>query len=148
MKPHKEYNISRVFLYGTLRKEFDIEMARYIRENGEHIGLARAKGYLFDVYGHYPGMIFDRSAVSMVYGDMYNIPQDKWDEVIKKLDDYEEYYPDDPSSSRFIRIPMEAYSFGRTYKCWGYHYNFPVDDLTFIPYGDYIKYLEKIKIEK
>ena len=147
MKPHLEHNITRLFVYGTLRKEFNNEMAVYLRENSSHLGLSRAKGYLFDVYGHYPGMVFDRTAVSMVYGDIFEVQKDKWEEVLKHIDEYEDYDPNDHSSSQFIRITMEAYSYGRTFKCWGYQYNFPIDDLTFIPFGDYVNYLERKKIE-
>src|SRR5262249_8621857 len=44
-----------LFVYGTLRKNSDHSMARFLSENAKYLGEARVPGRLYDL-GAYPGM--------------------------------------------------------------------------------------------
>jgi gamma-glutamylcyclotransferase (GGCT)/AIG2-like uncharacterized protein YtfP len=110
-----------LFVYGTLKKhgqKVDISINNL---ELRFVGYGRIEAELFDL-GDYPGAIDTKSVGNYVYGEVYKINQ--FNEIIKKLDEYEDYYPNDPDNSLFIRkittVEMEE---GKELIAFVYFYN-------------------------
>jgi gamma-glutamylcyclotransferase (GGCT)/AIG2-like uncharacterized protein YtfP len=128
-------NLEYLFVYGTLlSKQASPEIAGLIRQLGR-IGPATTKGRLYDL-GEYPGAIVDPSSRTLVYGEVYRLPPGE--DLLTKLDLYEEYDPLAPQDSLFVRTRCFAKTFdGRTLECWIYTYNGNVKTAPLISSGNY-----------
>src|SRR4051812_5244142 len=71
-----------LFVYGTLRSDFDNDWARALRRIGSPLGKASAPGSLFR-REHYPA--YREDPVGTVHGELYEVPES----VFELLDDYE-----------------------------------------------------------
>jgi gamma-glutamylcyclotransferase (GGCT)/AIG2-like uncharacterized protein YtfP len=67
-------------------------------------------------------VVLDDSSAHTVEGTVYELPKDAG--VLRKLDYYEEFDPESPHDSLFLRIlhPVELVG-GRLLQCWIYEYN-------------------------
>lgn len=128
MKP--EY----LFVYGTLLPNQASEVRDLVRQM-QRVGPATVRGRLYDL-GEYPGAIIDNNSTTLVHGEVYRLPSNIG--VLTKLDNYEEFDPDSPESSLFLRIKCFVRLFdGRILECWIYTYNGDVETAPFIPSGKY-----------
>jgi len=125
-----------LFVYGTLLNTNN-EFAIYLKNNCSFYDNGRFKGRLYDI-GEYPGAIADVYSQGYVYGCVFIM--NKVAQVLKKLDDYEGFGPEQEQPNLFIRKMVEIESDERIISCWCYLYNLPVDGLQFIISGDYRKY--------
>jgi len=109
-----------LFAYGTLREgRAPREIAKTVAQL-RPIGKGVARGRVYDV-GAYPGAIFDsREAAGEVEGEVFEVPDEV---VLKALDDYEGFDPDDPAASLFVRRNIEVRMNGKDIGCWAYQYN-------------------------
>jgi gamma-glutamylcyclotransferase (GGCT)/AIG2-like uncharacterized protein YtfP len=73
-----------LFVYGTLRSEFDNPYARLLREEALPIGPAMARGSLYRLE-NYPG--FRPEPASAVRGELYRLM--RAEETLQALDEYE-----------------------------------------------------------
>src|SRR3982074_1436456 len=92
-----------LFVYGTLRKDYDLKLKNKVADDLEYIGRARIGASLYDL-GRYPGAVKNKSAVrnkpvrnkvaksrdgDEVIGDVFLVSNP--DRVLKILDKYEGY---------------------------------------------------------
>ncbi|MGN6177975.1 MAG: gamma-glutamylcyclotransferase family protein [Mucilaginibacter sp.] len=111
-----------LFVYGTLL-DADNEFAIFMRKHCQFVKKGKFKGRLYDI-GEYPGAIEDTYAESYIHGSIYlmnNAPM-----VLKTLDDYEGYGPEQEQPNLFIRKLIEIETDARSIDCWVYLYNRPV----------------------
>jgi gamma-glutamylcyclotransferase (GGCT)/AIG2-like uncharacterized protein YtfP len=123
-----------LFVYGTLL-DADNEFAVFMRGHCEFVKKGCFKGRLYDI-SEYPGAVADRHAQSLVYGSIYLM--DDVFMVLKKLDDYEGYGPEQEQPNLFIRQLIEMETNGPSIDCWVYLYNKAADGLSTIESGDYL----------
>jgi gamma-glutamylcyclotransferase (GGCT)/AIG2-like uncharacterized protein YtfP len=127
-----------LFVYGTLlpeRAPYGVaDAVRRLR----YVGRASAQGRLYDL-GEYPGAVLDAASRMKIMGRVFELPEGK--DVLKSLDEYEGFDPQDKESSLFAReqakIKLED---GPSLLCWVYVYNQDVGQAKLISDGDYLKY--------
>ena len=129
MKKKKEVN--RIFVYGSLRKKHapfpDLIRARRMK----HIGKGKIRAKLYDL-GEYPSAVECKE--NHVYGEVYEIAN--MGKVLPLLDEYEEFDPNKPTCSLFVRktsrVLMEN---GRETVALVYFFNKDVGRARIIPTG-------------
>lgn len=112
-------------------------MHRVVKTHCHYLGKAFCPGLLFEL-GGYPGMVLSSRVGARVKGEIYRIdnPGALW----PVLDAYEDYDPDHPAQSEYIReeIPVTTRP-GEQRMAWTYLYNGPVAGLRRIISGDYTR---------
>jgi gamma-glutamylcyclotransferase (GGCT)/AIG2-like uncharacterized protein YtfP len=110
-----------LFVYGTLLPgRAPAEVADAVRRL-RRVGPGHVQGRLYDL-GDYPGAILDRSSHSRIPGQVFELPDDET--VLASLDEYEEFRPEDPRHSLFLRIKSPVtMADGHRLDCWMYVYN-------------------------
>ena len=124
-----------LFVYGTLRRGLRLH---HHLQGAVYLGEARIAGSLYDI-GTYPGLLVNPSP-GWVSGELFKVDE----EMIQSLDAVEEYNPEEPERSEYLRrvvtvwtptvVPMKAVT---------YIFNRDVQGFVFIDSGDYKLYLEK-----
>ena len=76
----------KIFVYGTLKRAFNNEFARFLHSNASFFGEATVKGKLY-LMDWYPGLILSGDGYD-VYGEVFEI-EHNIKEVSEMLDDYE-----------------------------------------------------------
>ncbi len=126
-----------LFVYGTLRSEFNSELHKIISKNSEFIGMSSYQGKIYMV-AEFPGIVPSNSSNDAVVGELYKILHPE--KLLGLLDDYEEYNPANQAESLYIRQVIEIVDDKKqALKAWGYIYNKPVADLEEIESGDFLK---------
>ena len=129
----KEY----LFIYGTLLPDHAPAEIGGIIGQLRPVGPASVPGYLYD-FGQYPGAVLNNSARTRIAGQVFELSQDGG--VLKALDSYEGYKPDDLQHSLFIRErAMIALDDGEILSCWIYLYNRDPGTAPLVSGGDYTK---------
>jgi gamma-glutamylcyclotransferase (GGCT)/AIG2-like uncharacterized protein YtfP len=108
-----------LFIYGTLHPERAphaiMEAARRLRP----VGAGSVRGQKIDL-GEYPAVVLD-DAGGEVAGEVFEVPDA---ETLAALDAYEDYRPNDPEASLFLRVETPVtMSDGALKTCWVYVYN-------------------------
>jgi gamma-glutamylcyclotransferase (GGCT)/AIG2-like uncharacterized protein YtfP len=116
-KPRSDY----LFTYGTLQPgRAPAEIASLVARL-EIAGRGYVYGTLFD-FGHYPGAVLDASSANQIPGTIYKLPADR--ALLAELDEYEEFSPQSPETSQFIReLHTVHWEDGQSVPCWVYVYN-------------------------
>jgi len=131
-----------LFVYGTLRREFNHPLARRLARQAHFIGQGSVPGRLYDL-GDYPGLVPASTAGEQVLGDVYHLTD--LARLLPLLDDYEECLPTDPFNSLYLRQEMTvSLAGGGSCRAWVYLFNRPVKSFRLIPSGDYLSYLQAI----
>src|SRR3977135_2400127 len=76
----------RLFVYGTLMRDFDHPMEQLLSRRADFIGEARCQGRLYLVK-HYPGLVLSDEPADVVFGELYRLRQA--DELLREFDMYE-----------------------------------------------------------
>jgi gamma-glutamylcyclotransferase (GGCT)/AIG2-like uncharacterized protein YtfP len=128
-----------IFVYGTLRRDLSHEMFHLLAKHARYMGDATVSGRLFDL-GDYPGMIPSEDR-SKVVGELYEIDQAKWHDVVTRLDKYEGCSSDDPEPHEYRRELVNArLHSGDVVAAWAYVLNGrPAKDQE-IKSGDYLSW--------
>ena len=137
-----ENNVTILFVYGSLRKEFDHYAHKYISNYFNLIGKASVKGRLYDL-DDYPAAV-KTTEEAFVWGELYQLKDpDKLLEAFGLLDEYEEANPEnaDPLFSRKI---TEVLFEDRNILSWIYWYNGNLKGRQMIASGDILEF-KKIK---
>ena len=115
--------MEKLFVYGTLHPDkAPSEIAEVVRRF-QPIGEGTVRGHLYR-FDEYPAMVLDRKG-HPVSGQVFSIPENS--NALKQLDAYEEYHPEDPQDSLFIRQKTKVtLKNGRQAQCWIYVYNKPI----------------------
>ena len=139
MKNEKPYYL---FVYGTLRKGFNLPVEKKILRDIERIGLSEIKGKMYDV-GKYPAALpVKKNEKSVIKGEVIKINDPG--KVLKVLDRYEGYNPKNLESSEYYRDKQKlVLPNGKKIEAWVYWYNFPVEGKKRIRHKDYLDYLKK-----
>ncbi len=110
-----------LFVYGTLQPAHAPAEIASVVTKLHPIDVGSVNGILYDL-GEYPGAVLDPSSKHRIAGTVFQLPNDP--DVLCALDAYEEFDPDAPGSSLFLRVlhPV-ALTKGGTLQCWIYVYN-------------------------
>lgn len=110
-----------LFVYGTLHPDRASEEIRDVVNKMVPIGAGNIAGTLHDL-GEYPALTLDGDKKQQVKGTVFALPDDP--EALRRIDQYEEYIPAEPSNSLFIRAKrLITLDDGTRRFCWVYIYN-------------------------
>ena len=124
-----------LFVYGTLRR--GLRLHNHL-QGAVYLGEARIAGSLYDI-GTYPGLLVNPSP-GWVSGELFKVDE----EMIQSLDAVEEYNPEEPERSEYLRRVVTVWTpTGVPMKAVTYIFNRDVQGFVFIDSGDYKLYLEK-----
>ena len=127
----------RLFVYGTLMRDFDHPMARMLSRNADFLGPARCRGRLYLVK-HYPGLVLSDDEGDVVHGEVYRLHQPE--ALIAEFDMYEACGEGFPEPTQYVRqmLPLTLAG-GATIEAWTYIYNWPVTELKRIASGRFME---------
>jgi gamma-glutamylcyclotransferase (GGCT)/AIG2-like uncharacterized protein YtfP len=110
-----------LFVYGTLRRKHAPPEITDVVNSLELVSEASVPGNIFDL-GEYPGAVFEPNSQSIVHGEVFKLPNNP--KILRKLDNYEEFKPENPEKSLFIREVATALTGdGQYLNCWVYRIN-------------------------
>jgi gamma-glutamylcyclotransferase (GGCT)/AIG2-like uncharacterized protein YtfP len=120
-----------LFVYGTLRKRFDLKLKDRVADGLRYVGQAKIGGTMYDI-GKYPGVVKDRSGREVI-GDVFEVSDPG--AVFKVLDKYE--------GTEFVRkkgkVQMRK---GGDLNAWVYWYDPDPAGKKPIKHKDYLNYLK------
>jgi gamma-glutamylcyclotransferase (GGCT)/AIG2-like uncharacterized protein YtfP len=132
----------RLFVYGTLMRDFDHPMAQLLSRSADFIGEARCAGRLYLVK-HYPGLVLSDAADELVFGELYRLTQPE--ALLREFDMYEACGEGFAEPTEYIRrvLPVTladgAAGEASTSEAWTYLYNWPVAHLPRIASGRFME---------
>jgi gamma-glutamylcyclotransferase (GGCT)/AIG2-like uncharacterized protein YtfP len=132
----------RLFVYGTLMRDFDHPMAQLLSRSADFIGEARCQGRLYLVK-HYPGLVLSDAADEVVFGELYRLKQPE--ALLREFDMYEACGEGFAEPTEYIRqmLPVTlvdgAAGEAPTSEGWTYIYNWPVAHLPRIASGRFME---------
>jgi len=110
-----------LFVYGTLHPNRAPAEIENIAKKMVRVG----KGTIAGTLHHFedsPALTPGGKSRKRVHGSIFALPDDP--EILRKLDQYEEYQPEDPANSLFIRAKrLVTFENGTRRFCWVYVYN-------------------------
>jgi gamma-glutamylcyclotransferase (GGCT)/AIG2-like uncharacterized protein YtfP len=125
-----------LFVYGTLRKRYDLKLKDKVKKDWTYLGQAKIGAALYDI-GKYPGAVKDRSGREVV-GDVFVVNEPG--KVFPVLDKYE--------GKEFVRkkakVKMRS---GEEVNAWVYWYEPDPAGRTPLRYKDYLNYLKNKSIQ-
>lgn len=126
-----------LFVYGTLLKDFDSYMSKFLNNNSEFIGSGYFHGKLFEI-SWYPGAVLSSNPIDKVYGHIFKILNK--DKTFQILDDYEGIGETGEHTNEYTRTLIDAFiESNEILKTWVYIYNGPTTHLKLITSGNYLK---------
>ncbi len=126
-----------LFVYGTLRSEFENEFARLLRAGSVFLGKARVRGRLYRL-GGYPGLRLSRSGQDWAIGEVYALRNP--DATLSALDAYEGCAPGDPTPHLFDRVKARAVmEDGSIADVWVYVYSRRAPESRRIVSGEFVE---------
>jgi gamma-glutamylcyclotransferase (GGCT)/AIG2-like uncharacterized protein YtfP len=142
LKGHNERPKEYLFVYGTLRKDYDLKLKNKVREELQYVGQGKVGASMYDI-GRYPGAV--RSAAGdEVIGDVFLVTAPE--RVFRILDKYEGVVLD-RGASEFVRkrnrVKLRS---GKQVTAWVYWYNFDPSKKIRIKQKDYLNYLKNKSI--
>lgn len=124
-----------LFVYGTLRKSYDLKLKNKVAKGLEYVGQAKIGATMYDI-GRYPGAVRDRTGREVI-GDVFLVKDPA--AVFKVLDKYE--------GAEFARkkgkVRMRR---GGELNAWVYWYEPDPAGRTPIRQKDYLNYLKNKSI--
>jgi gamma-glutamylcyclotransferase (GGCT)/AIG2-like uncharacterized protein YtfP len=136
-------NGQNLFVYGTLRRDTQHELARLLAQRARFLGAAAVSGKLYDL-GNYPGLVYPGNG--HVIGEVYAIDRPYWESVISQLDEYEGCTPSDPEPHEYRReVVRVQLTNGETLPAWAYVLNREPRDCREIQSGDYLSWRAKAR---
>jgi gamma-glutamylcyclotransferase (GGCT)/AIG2-like uncharacterized protein YtfP len=128
-------NTDYLFVYGTLRNDYDLKLKNKVSREMEYVGKAKVEASLYDL-GRYPGAKKERKNNNEVIGDVFLINDSE--RIFKILDKYE----GKAFSRKKDRVRLRS---GKSLDAWVYWYNLKPDKNRIIKYKDYLNYLKRKK---
>ena len=128
-----ESDCKYLFVYGTLLNA-DNEYGAYLNAHSTFIAKGYFNGALYNL-GEYPGALYQPLSAQKVWGDVVLL--DNPIEVLKVIDEYEGYGPDEEQPNLFARELVAVTADTGLVDCWVYLYNLKVDGLRQIESGNY-----------
>src|SRR6185295_12809913 len=134
----KDLNTDKLFVYGTLRRGFDPH--EYLKSSARFLGKGRIAGRLYD-FGEFPGAVPSEIPGEEVQGELYELRD--FGRQLKALDEYEEFDPNHPEKSLFVRQRVDVrLENGESLKAWTYFLPQEPTTASQIRSGDYLKLQE------
>ncbi|GAA4951256.1 gamma-glutamylcyclotransferase [Algibacter agarivorans] len=134
MPLHSNY----LFVYGTLLKDLDNDMSKFLNVHARLVGKGYFYGQLFQV-SWFPGAIESTNTSEKVYGSIFNVKD--FETLFKVLDDYEGVGENQPKPNLYTRELVTAFlQDGSELETWVYLYNLPTEHLKQIISGDFLKF--------
>jgi gamma-glutamylcyclotransferase (GGCT)/AIG2-like uncharacterized protein YtfP len=125
--------LERISFYGTLMRDQGVQQAIKAATKLRHMGTCSIDGKLYDL-GAYPGMVEGKGTV---LGELYDVLDAS---VLIPLDRYEEFDPQNPSGSLFIRRRIRLKD--PKVDSWVYFFNGSVRGKKRIQGGDWIRFIQ------
>jgi gamma-glutamylcyclotransferase (GGCT)/AIG2-like uncharacterized protein YtfP len=124
-----------LFAYGTLQPGLAPEQVVDVVRVLVIVGNGSVPGTLYDL-GSFPGAVLESVSSRRISGTVYRLPAGA--DILHRLDEYEEYYPESPKASQFIRTLCSVQlTDGRILECWVYEYNGHPDIRSIVESGTY-----------
>ena len=127
-----------LFVYGTLRKNYDLKLKNRVRDNLQYVGQAKVGASMYDL-GRYPGAVKSNKGPEVI-GDVFLLNEPV--RVLEILDKYEGVADEGVKGGEFIRkkgrVRLRS---GKNVNAWIYWYNLKPDDKQRIKNKDYLRYL-------
>ncbi len=124
----------RLFVYGTLRKGFPLH-SLLRKLSVRYMGKGKIQGHLYSL-GEFPGAVQSSSSNEEIVGEVYELLKGK--RQLEELDRVEEFYPDRPEESLFVRqMTVVKMLDGKALKAWAYFLPKPPSKARLIHSGDY-----------
>jgi gamma-glutamylcyclotransferase (GGCT)/AIG2-like uncharacterized protein YtfP len=144
-----------LFVYGTLRKNYDLKLKNRVRDDLQYVGQAKVGASLYDL-GRYPGAIKSNKGQEVI-GDVFLVNEPV--RVLKILDKYEGVADEGAKAAakgtkaaarpEFVRKKSRVrLRSGKNINAWIYWYNFDPKDKRRIRYKDYLNYLKNKSTQK
>jgi len=134
-----------LFVYGTLRKDYDLKLKNRVKDDLQYVGKAKVGASLYDL-GRYPGAV-KSSKGQEVIGDVFLLNEPV--RVLKILDKYEGISEKGTKAAEFVRkkgrVRLRS---GKNINAWIYWYNFDPKDKVLIRYKNYLNYLKNKSTQK
>jgi gamma-glutamylcyclotransferase (GGCT)/AIG2-like uncharacterized protein YtfP len=132
---------NRLFVYGTLMRDFDHPMAQLLSRSADFIGEACCRGRLYLVK-HYPGLVLSDANDEFVFGELYRLTQPE--ALLREFDMYEACGEGFAEPTEYIRrvLPVtlvDGADEPSTAEAWTYLYNWPVAHLPRIASGRFME---------
>jgi gamma-glutamylcyclotransferase (GGCT)/AIG2-like uncharacterized protein YtfP len=132
-----------LFVYGTLRKNYDLKLKDRVRHQLQYVGQAKVGAVLYDL-GRYPGAIKSNGGQEVI-GDVFLLTDP--DKVLRILDKYEGIPEGGGKDTEFVRkkgrVQLRS---GQPLNAWIYWYNAEPKDKIKIRYKNYLNYLKNKSI--
>lgn len=126
-----------LFAYGTLGADRPPQEIAATIKHFNSVGPGFIFARLYDM-GEYPGAVLDGSERAKVFGKIWELPANA--ALLERLDAYEEFDPEDPGTSLFVRKRATIYRENRRpLRGWVYEYNRAVKSAPVITTGRYSK---------
>ena len=125
-----------LFVYGTLLKDFDSYMSKFLNKNSEFIGTGYFNGRLYQI-SWYPGAVLSDLPSERVFGHLFKIHNKE--KTFQILDDYEGIGESAEHPNEYKRVLIDAYLDSNVIiNTWVYVYNLPTTHLKLITSGNYL----------
>jgi len=137
-----ENNLTRIFVYGSLRKGFHHFAHEYISKYFKFLSEGKVKGHLYDM-GSFPAAIPTEDEAYII-GELYDLKEGanfSW--AIEQLDDYEGVDPEEGELPLYRREITTVYYNNETTKAWIYWFCGNVDEQPFIASGDIFDFVQQ-----
>ncbi|KAB1070191.1 gamma-glutamylcyclotransferase [Tamlana haliotis] len=126
-----------IFVYGTLLKDVDNNMSKFLAMYSEIVAIGYLQGKLYRV-SSFPGAVVSESEADKVYGSLFRVYD--FDIVFEALDAYEGVDNNSPEPNLYERSIVPIYlEDGAVVEAWVYFYNHSVEHLEQIVSGDFLK---------
>jgi len=117
-----ENNITKLFVYGSLRKGFHHPAYDYISKHFTLVSEGKVKGRLYDM-GNYPAAI-PTTDEAFIIGELYDLkPTSDFAWAIEQLDEYEGVNPEEGEPQLYKRELTEVNYNNQKTMAWIYWYN-------------------------
>ena len=127
-----------LFVYGTLRKDYDLKLKNKISDDLHYVGQGKVGASMYDI-GRYPGAV--RSAKGdEVIGDVFQVTDVA--RVLKILDRYEGINTDGRPSEFVRKRSKIRLRNGKEVMAWVYWYEFDLSKKVKIKQKNYLNYLK------
>lgn len=120
----------RLVLYGSLRRGQPAFRRFGLHRNLRYLGPCLVRGTLYDL-GPYPGFVADGR--QPIHGDLFEVGDPA---LLRRLDEFEDCRPEDPSASLYLRRPIALYR--PAGKAWIYVYNRSPGAAPVVASGDWL----------
>lgn len=126
-----------LFVYGSLLKDFDSYMSKFLTRNSEFMGTGYFNGRLYEI-SWYPGAVLSEVPSEKVFGHLFKIHNEE--KTFQILDDYEGIGTTSQHPNEYKRVLIGVYlDSNDTINTWVYVYNLSTTHLKLITSGNYLK---------